>query len=62
MAAAKTLEKFTITESGDGFSLHIEDETGQVLELTATREQIDLIADTLDELLSRDDSADEVGG
>lgn len=62
MAAAKTLAKFTITEAGDGFSLHIEDETGQVLELSATREQIDLIADTLDEVLSRDDSADEVDG
>ena len=62
MAAAKKLAKFTITEAGEGFSLHIEDEAGHVLELSATREQIDLIVDTLDDILSRDDSADEIDG
>ena len=62
MAATKKLAKFTITEAGEGFSLHIEDEAGHVLELSATREQIDLIVDTLDEILSRDDSADEIDG
>lgn len=62
MAATKKLAKFTVTEAGDAFNLHIEDEAGHVLELTATRDQIDLIDDALDELLSRDDSADEVKG
>ena len=62
MAATKKLAKFTVTEAGDAFNLHIEDEVGHVLELTATRDQIDLIDDALDELLSRDDSADEVKG
>ena len=59
MAAAKKLAKFTVTEAGEGFSFHIEDEAGHVLELSATREQIDLIVDTLDDLLEEGD-ADEV--
>ena len=60
MATAKKLAKLTITEAGEGFSLHIEDEAGHVLELTATREQVDLIVDTLDDLLEEGDDADEV--
>ena len=60
MADTKTLAKFSIAEAGQDFSLHIEDEAGQVLELSATRDQIDLIADRLDEILSQGDSADEV--
>ena len=62
MAATKKLAKFTVTEAGEAFNLHIEDEAGQVLELSATRDQVDIIADTLDELLSQDDSADEIEG
>ncbi len=60
MAEAKKLAKFTITEAGEGFNLHIEDEAGQVLELSATRDQIDLIDDALEEVLEKDDAADEV--
>lgn len=60
MADAKKLAKFHVEEAGEGFSLHIEDETGSVLELTASREQVDLIVDSLDEMLSQDDEADEV--
>ena len=60
MAATKKLARFTITEAGEDFSLHIQDEAGHVLELSATRDQVDVIADKLDELLSQDDSADEV--
>lgn len=60
MAAIKKLAKFTVIEAGEDFNLHIEDEAGHVLELSATRDQVDVIADTLDELLSQDDSADEV--
>jgi hypothetical protein len=60
MAETKKLAKFTVTEAGEGFSLHIEDEAGHVLELGATREQIDLIVDTLDDLLEEGDDADEV--
>ncbi len=60
MAATKKLAKFTVTEAGEEFNLHIEDEAGHVLELSATRDQVDVIADKLDELLSQDDSADEI--
>lgn len=60
MADMKTLAKFTIAEANEAFSLHIEDEAGHVLEFSATRDQIDLIADRLDEILSQDDTADEV--
>ena len=60
MAATKKLAKFTVSEAGEDFSLHIEDDAGHVLELSATRDQVDVIADKLDELLSQDDSADEI--
>ena len=62
MAAMKKLAKFTATEAGEDFNLHIEDEAGHILELSATRDQVDLIADKLDEMLSQDDSADEIEG
>ena len=62
MADTKKLAKFTITEAGDGFNLHIEDDAGHVLELSATRDQIDIIDETLEELLEKGDDADEVGG
>ena len=62
MATTKKLAKFTITEAGEGFNLHIEDEAGHVLELLATRDQLDVIDDALEELLEQDDSSDEVKG
>lgn len=60
MAASTTLKTFHVEEAGEGFSLRIEDESGSVLELLATREQLDVIADSLDELLSETEAADEV--
>ncbi len=60
MAATKKLAKFTITEAGGGFALHIEDEAGDVLELSATRDQVDVVADALADLLEEGDDADEV--
>ncbi len=60
MAATKKLAKFTITEAGEGFALHIEDEAGDVLELSATRDQVDVVADALADLLEEGDDADEV--
>ncbi len=62
MADIKKLAKFTVREADTAFSLHIEDEAGHVLELSATRDQIDIIVDRLDELLSQDDTADEIDG
>lgn len=62
-AGAKALTKFTINEAGEGYTLHIESEGGDTLELTATAEQLDLIDEALDTLLSRDEGAvDEVDG
>ena len=60
MAKTKKLAKFTAIPEGEDFQLHIEDDGGDTLELTATREQVDVIVDSLDELLSQDDSLDEV--
>lgn len=62
MAKASKLAKFTVTGSGDTYRLHVEDDGGGQLELEATRDQLDIIVDTLDDILSADDSADEVEG
>ncbi len=62
MAATRTLSRFTATQAGDGFTLHIEDGSGTTLELAATRDQLDVIADALDDLLAdteEDDAAEE---
>ena len=62
MAATKKLAKFTISEAGQGYNLHIEDEAGDVLELSATRDQLDVIDDALAELLEQSEEADELKG
>ena len=60
MAASKKLAKFTVIEAGESFNLHIEDDAGDVLELSATRVQVDVIADALADLLEDGDDADEL--
>ena len=60
MAATKTLTRFEVHGSGKDFTLHIEDDGGQTMELNASRDQLDVIADSLDDILLQDDSADEV--
>lgn len=60
MDEANKLKTFHVEEAGDGFSLRIEDQSGATLDLAATREQLDLIVDSLDELLSTSEEADEV--
>ena len=58
---AKALSRFTIELAGEGYSLHIEDEDGETLELTATPEQLDLIAEAIEEHLDEDlDDVDAV--
>lgn len=58
---AKALAHFTIEPSADGFVLVIEDEGGTQLELTATPEQLDIIAEAIEEHLDDDvDDLDEV--
>ncbi len=60
---AKSLAHFTIEASGDGFVVSIEDEEGAQFELTATPEQLDLIAEAIEEHLENDvDDIDEVQG
>jgi hypothetical protein len=53
-AMAKALSRFTIERAGDEFMLHIEDEDGDTLELTASFEQLDLISESLEEHLAFD--------
>jgi hypothetical protein len=60
MADAKKLKRFHVEQSGEGFQMDVEDDSGHILSLTATREQVDLIADKLDEMLSESDDDDVV--
>ena len=58
---AKALSRFTIELAGEDYLLHIEDEDGDTLELTATAEQLDLIAEAIEEHLDEDiEDIDEV--
>ena len=56
--AARTLHRFTVTAHEEGFRLHIEDDQGEVLEMDATRDQIEVITDELDDLLAETEAAD----
>ncbi len=52
---AKTLSRFTIEAQDDEqFLLRIEDQDGGSLELMATYEQLDLIAESIEEHLDED--------
>ena len=51
---AKALSRFTIERAGDEYVLHLEDEDGDTLELTASFEQLDLISESLEEHLAFD--------
>lgn len=57
---AKTLSKFVVQPKGDGFSFHIEDDAGETIEFEATRDQLDVLAESLEDLLGDDDSVDAV--
>ena len=48
----KQLAKFAISVREEDFVLHLEDETGENVEYSATPEQLDAVIDALDELLS----------
>ncbi len=62
MASVKKLNRFEVKGSGEAFTLHIEDDGGNMLELSASRDQLDVLADRLDDILLEDDSADEFHG
>jgi hypothetical protein len=51
---AKALSRFTIERGGDDYIIHIEDEDGDTLELTASFEQLDLFSESLEEHLAFD--------
>lgn len=54
---ASILSKFTVVETGeDAYAIHIEDAEGRSFDLTATADQIDEMADALDEALFADDA------
>jgi hypothetical protein len=52
---AKALASLAISPTGDGYLLMIEDEDGDTFELTATFEQLDLIAEAVDTQLNGDE-------
>ena len=53
-SSARTLSRFTVTPeaNGTGFRLRIEDGTSAVLEVDATRNQVEVLTDALDEALA----------
>lgn len=61
MAATK-LARFEIRPAGADFTLHIENESGDTMEFLATHDQLDVLADALDDVLMSDDAGDEVKG
>lgn len=53
---ARILSQFTITPDSDGdYTLHLEDEDGETIELTASYEQLDLIVEGIEEVLDMDE-------
>jgi hypothetical protein len=52
---AKALARFTISRSGGDYILQFEVAGGDTLDLRATYDQLDLIADAIDEELDRDE-------
>lgn len=59
---AKKLVEFRFEPGSDGeaVKLHIVDDSGQALELVATREQLDLLAERIDAFLDSTEEADQV--
>ena len=55
----KTLSTFTVRRAGAGYTLHIEDSAGELIEFEATAEQIDVIAEALEDLLEEDEEDEE---
>ncbi len=55
----KQLARFAITVREEDFVLSLEDDTGQTTEFVTSPEQLDLVIDALDELLSENEEFDE---
>ncbi|HVI98047.1 MAG TPA: hypothetical protein VM657_03180 [Sphingomonas sp.] len=57
---AKALDTFSITPVGEDYLLQIEDEDGEAHEWTLSVDQLDLIAEELDQILDADED-EELG-
>jgi len=55
MEQAKRLAAFTIDRIGEDFGIHIETEGGDQFDLVVTYDQLDTIADQIDDALEGDD-------
>jgi len=62
MPRTRKLSRFAVESGRDGYVMTIEDDRGETLEIVADRDQLEMVADTLDDLLSEDDDADTVNG
>ncbi|HEX8168412.1 MAG TPA: hypothetical protein VF601_21840 [Beijerinckiaceae bacterium] len=60
MAAPKTLSQFNAVQTDEGARLTLEAEDGSSIEFEATFDQLELMADVLDDILSANDDATEV--
>jgi hypothetical protein len=60
MAQMKKLARFEAVPSDDGAQLTIEAEDGTTFVVEGTFEQLEIMADTLDEILTENDDATEV--
>ncbi|MCW6508729.1 hypothetical protein [Lichenifustis flavocetrariae] len=60
MPDAQKLKRFHIEQDGEDFLLRIEDEAGDLFEVTATHDQVDLIVDSLDEALEAEEEAEDL--
>lgn len=52
---AKTLSEFTIDGEGDSYLIRISTDDGEQMELNATYEQLDLIAEAIEDRLDEDE-------
>ncbi|WP_066721354.1 hypothetical protein [Sphingomonas pituitosa] len=53
---ARILSQFTITPDSDGdYTLHLEDEDGETIEMAASYEQLDLIVEAIEDVLDSDE-------
>lgn len=52
---AKTLSEFTINREGEDYILRIATDDGETVEVAATFDQLDVIAEAIDDLLMADE-------
>ena len=53
---ARTLAQFTITPDGQGdYTISLEDDEGETIDFVASYEQLDLVVESIEELLDADE-------